>query len=274
MPSWDNEWGYPASRPIKVEGGIATSRKRGAMADTWWSKRFTNVLESYGLGGRMQRGRSYARAGQVLSLDVSPGTIEARVQGSRSKPYAVTVTFPLPTDAQWLLLDDAFQSRVGFAARLLAGEVPPDLEDVFVSAGVALFPKAWRELRPHCSCPDSTNPCKHIAAVLYVYADRLDTDPWLLLAWRGRTREQLLARFASAAPTPSITTVDTSPLPPWWPLAPGRSAGVNAQLDIPDHTVPDVAAQVLSRLDVLSVTVAEQSIVELLQPAYEALAGD
>ncbi|HEX4976430.1 MAG TPA: hypothetical protein VFV40_01065, partial [Nocardioides sp.] len=74
--SWDDPWNrYPESRPIPTADGIATSKQRGAMASTWWSKRFTDVLESYGLGTRMQRGRRYARAGQVLSIDVTPGLL-------------------------------------------------------------------------------------------------------------------------------------------------------------------------------------------------------
>jgi uncharacterized Zn finger protein len=81
---WNASWQqFPASKPIPVEGGLVTSKRRGQMADTWWSKRFVDVLESYGLGGRMQRGRRYARQGQVMTLNVTPGLIAAQVQGSR-----------------------------------------------------------------------------------------------------------------------------------------------------------------------------------------------
>src|SRR3954449_5635080 len=197
---WDDPWQrYPASVPLPAEGGLATSRQRGAMAATWWSGRFVEVLESYGLGGRMQRGRRYARKGQVLSLQVDAGTMAAQVQGARRTPYLVTVALPAPTATQWSAIDAAMRAKVGFVARLLAGEVPPDLEDVFDAAGVALFPGRWEELRAKCSCPDWENPCKHIAAVLYVFADQLDTDPWLLLAWRGRTREQVLEPLRGGA---------------------------------------------------------------------------
>ena len=178
--------------PLPAADGLATSKQRGAMAATWWSRRFVDVLESYGLGTRMQRGRRYARAGQVLSFDVQPGIIVAQVQGSRRTPYVVTVAVAQPTAEQWASVDAALASRVGFVARLLAGEVPADLEDVFRDAAVELFPPSWSTLDARCSCPDWENPCKHIAAVLYLFADRLDGDPWLLLAWRGRGRDQLL----------------------------------------------------------------------------------
>jgi uncharacterized Zn finger protein len=213
---------FPASKPLPAEGGIASSKTRGAMATTWWSKRFTDVLESYGLGGRMTRGKSYARKGQVLSLLTANGVLRAEVQGSRSKPYDVTVTMQPPSDAQWASIEELLQSRVGYAAAMLAGEIPTDLEALFVDAGCSLFPSDWRSLRATCSCPDWGDPCKHQAAVLYVFADQLDADPWQLLQWHGRSRDDVLALFAAGVGGPGATDgVDKSPawiVAPWWPL--------------------------------------------------------
>ena len=163
---------FAPSKPIAVEGGIASSKARGAMADTWWSKRFVSVLESYGLDGRMTRGRTYARKGQVVSLDVDAGLLTAKVQGSRPAPYAVTVRLATPNPTQWMKIEDALRAKVGYAARLLAGEIPNDLEDVFLDAGCQLFPRQWKDLRATCSCPDWGDPCKHQAAALYVFADQ------------------------------------------------------------------------------------------------------
>src|SRR3546814_20658368 len=90
--SWDDPWNrYPESRPIPTDDGIATRKQRGAMADTWWSKRFTGVLESSGLGARMQLGRRYDRSGQVLSVDVTPGLLVAHIHGSRTTTYVASV---------------------------------------------------------------------------------------------------------------------------------------------------------------------------------------
>lgn len=266
---WDDPWQkYPASKPLPPEGGLATSRQRGAMAETWWSRRFTEVLESYGLGARMQRGRRYARAGQVLTLDVRTATIAAQVQGSRRTPYLVTISLPEPTADQWAAIDEAMRSKVGFVARLLAGEVPADLEAVFESAGVALFPRRWNELRAGCSCPDWENPCKHIAAVLYVFADQLDGDPWLLLAWRGRTRDDVLEPLreaASAEPTHDEVA-------PWWPFTAGRMvlSGDLTAVDVrpADPARPDA---VLDGLEPLEVLIARVPFRELIKPAYEQL---
>ncbi len=227
---WDDRWQkFPASKPIAVEGGIVTSKARGAMASTWWSKRFTDVLESYGLGGRMTRGKSYARKGQVLTLDVTTGMIVAQVQGSRSVPYVVTIRITPPTDEQWSSLGDVLRARAGYAAAMLAGEIPTDLEAVFAEAGASLFPSAWRDLRATCSCPDWGDPCKHQGAVLYVFADRLDADPWQLLAWHGRSRDDILALFNAVGAGGTGVPVDE--IAPWWPLAVGAEPGPAVPLD-------------------------------------------
>src|SRR5512144_533674 len=131
-------WSEP-SVPRPVEGGLVTSKQRGAMAATWWSQRFVQVLESYGLGARMQRGRRYARQGQVITLDVDAGLLIAEVQGSRAEPYRVTINWPALEPPAWTSVASAFALRAGFVARLLAGEVPPDLETVFESVGETLF---------------------------------------------------------------------------------------------------------------------------------------
>jgi len=266
---WDDPWQrYPASVPLPAEGGLATSRQRGSMAATWWSRRFVEVLESYGLGTRMQRGRRYARKGQVLSFDVHAATIAAQVQGSRRTPYLVTISLPEPTPKQWKAIDAAMRAKVGFVAHLLAGEVPPDLEEVFGASGVALFPRTWKELRARCSCPDWENPCKHIAAVLYVFADQLDTDPWLLLAWRGRTRDELLD------PLRSSPTAGAEEVAPWWPFTGATMPHWGDLPPVPGEMQPADPAHadaVLDGLKVLDVTIAGVPFREAVRVVYDRL---
>ena len=276
---WDDPWQhYPASKPLKAEGGIVTRKQRGAMADTWWSKRFVEVLESFGLGARMQRGRRYARGGQVLSVEVLPSLLVAQVQGSRRTPYVVTIRADAPTEAQWSRLDETLRSQVRFAARLLAGEVPPELETACRDAGVALFPASWPSLIASCSCPDWENPCKHIAAALYVFADQLDDDAWLLLAWRGRTRDQVLGHLAGRGAAAPGARDDG--LPAWWPLAPGRTPRPATRGAIPAAAPPEPAHRVLARLEPLDVELAGSAIADLLAATYpsftatEASGGD
>ncbi len=264
--SWDDPWrSFPASTPRRVDDGIATRKQRGAMAGTWWSSRLVTLLDSYGLGARMQRGRRYARQGQLVSFDVQPGLVLAQVQGSRRTPYVVNVVFSPLTDEQWAGVQRAIEATLQFAARLLAGEVPPELEEVFDEAGVALLPRTWRDLRASCSCPDWENPCKHIAAVLYVLADRLDDDPWLLLLWRGRTRAEVLAHLDSGRDA-------RREVAPWWPLVPGAPLPVDGTFR--DAWVPSEAGAALARVGPLAVEVRGRPAVELIAAAYPAIVND
>lgn len=184
----------------KVEGGIKARTKRGKIGERWWSRRFIDVLESYGVGGRLQRGRTYARAGQVVHLALGPGVVVATVQGSRVEPYRVTIRVERLADETWREVEAALAARAVFRAKLLAGEMPQAIEDVFDDVGAPLFPEALADFDMECSCPDWGLPCKHQAAVLYLLAERFDDDPFQVLLWRGKERDDLLAALRARAP--------------------------------------------------------------------------
>ncbi|MCF6475570.1 hypothetical protein FAF44_45555 [Nonomuraea sp. MG754425] len=184
---------YDRAQPIKVEGGIRARSRRGSIGSAWWSRRFIDVLERVCDKGRLARGRAYARQGQVLSIDLSAGAVRAAVQGSRPAPYDVEIRIEAFDESRWAGLEEAIARQAVHRARLLAGEMPPEIEEVFAALGVDLFP---RDLDMQCSCPDWGFPCKHLSAVLYLLAEAFDDDPFLVLAWRGRTREQLLGSLA------------------------------------------------------------------------------
>jgi len=214
-------------KPRKVEGGIKARSGRGAIGESWWSRRFLAVLESFALGTRLTRGRSYARAGQVLSLSVAPGLVTASVQGSRPRPYNVTIRFdPLPPSA-WSSVEAALTAQALFSAQLLAGELPPEIEEVFAAAGASLFPRSMKDLRLDCSCPDWSVPCKHLAATFYLLAEAFDADPFQILRWRGRDRDELLAHLG---PAPTLLA----------PPAPVLGAAV-ALTDVPDAPLESAA---------------------------------
>ena len=198
--SWQD---WPPARPIRVDGGIKARSKRGAIGEQWWSRRFIGVLESYGMSGRLARGRSYARAGQVLDFELSQGKVTARVQGSRVRPYQVRIGVLPLTTAQWRRVMKQLASQALFRAKLLAGEMPHEIEEVFGECGTPLFPRSAADLDMHCSCPDWGVPCKHLAAVCYVLAEEFDRDPFAMLAWRGQGRDELLTalrQIQGAAP--------------------------------------------------------------------------
>jgi uncharacterized Zn finger protein len=195
---------YSSSGPIAVEGGIKAKSKRGAIGEQWWSRRFIAVLESFGMTGRLQRGRNYARRGQVLEFSLVAGKVTARVQGSRPTPYKVSLAVQPLTAAQWKKVESRLAAQALFRARLLAGEMPAEIEQVFADAGTPLFPESSRDLTMDCNCPDWGFPCKHVAAVCYVLAEAFDDDPFAMLAWRGKSRADLLAalRGMGASRTP------------------------------------------------------------------------
>ena len=135
-----SNWFPPPSRPRPVDGGLKARSTRGAIAQTWWSQRFIEVLEGIGMGSRLQRGRSYARKGQVISMDVGPGLVTAQVQGSRARPYRVRIGIGAFDKSQWAQVEGALAENAWYAAALLSGEMPADIEDVFAGLGLSLFP--------------------------------------------------------------------------------------------------------------------------------------
>jgi uncharacterized Zn finger protein len=149
------------------------------------------------MANRLARGRRYARSGRILRLEIEPGRVEALVQGSRYEPYRVRVRLRKFTEHQWGKVIEALASKALFAAKLLAGQMPENIEEAFDGAGHTLFPSSRRDLETTCSCPDDANPCKHIAAVHFALADQFDHDPFLLFRLRGRGRDQLLKDLRS-----------------------------------------------------------------------------
>jgi uncharacterized Zn finger protein len=183
---------YEAASPKEVKNGLKAKSRRGSIGETWWSKRWVTTLESFNLGARLTRGRSYARKGQVISIDVEPGMVRAKVQGTMSEPYKVSIALKPLSDAEWDKVAQAMASKAVFAARLLSGEMPQNIEEAFSDAKVSLFPERNRDLKTGCSCPDWSNPCKHIAAVYYLLAEQFDLDPFLIFKLRGKTKEQII----------------------------------------------------------------------------------
>ena len=188
-------WWYDQrpTRPIDVEGGIRARNTRGQIGKSWWAQRWSQALGRLMDSGRLSRGRTYARRGQVINIDEVDGAIAARVQGSRPRPYRVRIKLTALPDQAWERVMDLLADQAIFAAQLLAGEMPTDIEEAFAATGVSLFPAHSRELDTECSCPDWANPCKHVAAVYFLLGEAFDDDPFMLFRLRGRSEEQVLA---------------------------------------------------------------------------------
>ncbi len=158
----------------------------------WWSQRWLELLDSYRFKKRLERARNYARQGNVLSIEFKGAKVLAKVQGSEPEPYKVSLSLDPFTDEQWTFVIETMSKKAIFAAKLLAGEMPQNIEDVFTASGLSLFPFTLSDVRSKCSCPDKANPCKHVGAIYYQLGDRFSEDPFVLFQLRGRTKEQII----------------------------------------------------------------------------------
>jgi uncharacterized Zn finger protein len=260
----DTGWWAEAGPPIQVEGGIRARSKRGAIGERWWSRRFVEVLE----------------------FELGQGVVRARVQGSRPVPYQVRIGVLPLTTAQWRRVIEALRGQALFRAKLLAGEMPHEIEQVFADCGTPLFPRSARDLDLFCSCPDWEVPCKHLAAVCYVLAEQFDDDPFAMLAWRGRDRADLLAALrgpavgqagtgaaaprsgADAAPAGAAAVPLAQCLDRFW--SPGVSRARLRAAQAAPPVPPDLLLRSAQPPDV---QIRGMDLATVLGPAYQRLAG-
>lgn len=162
-----------------VHGGLRTQSVSRA---AWWRRPLIAWLEDLHLGARLGRGRNYAQQGQVRSLSVSPGLLQAEIQGAEARPYHVSVTMPLlDTDRVWARLREA----PFLTAQLAAHTLPMAFVECLRRDGMELFPQTRQDMAFSCDCKDWARPCKHIAAALCLFADAIAADPHLFLRFRG-----------------------------------------------------------------------------------------
>ena len=166
---------------------------------TWWSLKFIEALEAFTDPGRLRRGRSYAGNNRILFFSIQGNTISARVLGNKSSyfgiseepEYYVTIKFKQISQENWPKIIQNIASRAGFITKLLMNEVPDDIESAFKVTKNRLLPKNRRDIQTSCSCPDSENPCKHIAGVYYRISSELDRNPFLLFELRALSQKNL-----------------------------------------------------------------------------------
>jgi uncharacterized Zn finger protein len=279
---WYSDYFYPRSRPRQAKGGIKAQSKRGAFGQSWWAKRWIGVLESFDIGARLGRGRSYARNGQVLSIDIAKGEVTAKVQGSRPQPYKISIEIKPLSTAQWQKVLETLAGQALYTAKLLAGEMPQDIEEIFQKAKISLFPEKLRDLVTDCSCPDWSNPCKHIAAVYYLIGEEFDRDPFLLFRLRGLDRDELLLQLGSQVTSEKQTTkairaspggrpLNVEPLPAdpalfWNP--PALPADIHGSV-----SVPRVSAALPRRLGHFPFWRGSEHFLDTLEGVYRNAAG-
>lgn len=173
---------------------------------TWWGQRFIAALEKIMDSGRLSRGRSYARGGKVKSFGIKDGLINAQVRGSvnpyfgvyKEPLYTTTIEFKQISAANWSAAIAYVASKASLISRLMLNEIPDNIDDAFAKLDLHLLPHRKDDFKTNCSCPDWSNPCKHIAGVYYLLAAQLDQDPFLLFELRGLSREALQKELAKS----------------------------------------------------------------------------
>lgn len=173
---------------------------------SWWGQKFIEAMEEVTDSGRLSRGRSYARGGKVKSINIDMGFVSAQIQGSINPYFGVyeiplyqtLIDFEPISKAKWTAAIAVIASKASLISRLLMNEIPDNIEDSFKLLGINLLPYSREDFHTRCSCPDWSNPCKHIAGLYYLIAAELDCDPFLLFELRGLSREDLKAELAKS----------------------------------------------------------------------------
>lgn len=195
-------------KKLPVRGGVEARSRRGGFGRTWWGKALVESVERMAEPGRLARGRNYARSGQVVNYRIEPGAVTAEVQGSQPRPFTAVFTVrPLREDELELLID-TIRSAPGMLAEIASGALPAGL-------GPLLLPSTAADLDFTCTCPDPGWPCKHVAAVCYLMAERLDEHPREILTLRGLDLDTLIGGI-EREPEPTVSDDpygERSPLP-------------------------------------------------------------
>lgn len=161
---------------------------------TWWGEQWLAALSHIDYSNRIPRGARYARNGSVREATIKKGVVSAHVQGSRPSPYKVTLHIPQFPKEQVNALIDKLIKQPSVISALMNRELSPKVMDLATEAGLALFPKQWRDLGMHCSCPDWAVPCKHLAAVIYKISEEIDNNPFLVFELHGVDLPKELSR--------------------------------------------------------------------------------
>lgn len=256
---------------------------RQSIVYRWWAQRWVELLDelSWEFEGRLAKARTFARNGSVTQLKVTPGSISAQVYGSWGDRYTVRVVLAPFSRDTWERITDDLAREASSIARLLANDLPPELEVICERAGVTLFPARLGEISASCTCPDAANPCKHMLAVLYAFGIQLDRDPALLLQLRGRTLSEIMpllrARWSveaegdAAAGEVAPTAAESVALRPERFFEPGPELDAFAASFHLADAPPPLNAALLARLGRPTFASEREDPYTILSPVYERI---
>lgn len=193
--SYNNYWYPPKLPPKQVKGGIKAQSKRGSFATNWWSKLWVENFEVKTDSGRLTRARSYARSGQTKDLEIAPGLVKASVQGTAGKPYQITVAITPYSKEQIEAIYQGLSSQPMLVAQMLNNDLPEEFDKLLKDLDLFLIPRYNKDMDVSCDCLDWGDPCKHSAAILYLIAEEIDKNPFLLLKMLGIEKDKLLEKL-------------------------------------------------------------------------------
>lgn len=247
---------------------------RKSFGNTWWGKQWLNALTHIDYSNRLPRGRTYARNGSVHDITIKNNQIIAKVQGSFPNPYQVKVTIPAFSAKEQALITDIVTDNPVYLSQLLNKKLPTDLYDTFTQAGIQIFPKTWKDIKGVCSCPDSAVPCKHLAAVLYLIANEIDKNPFIVFdlhdfdLFKALEKANFVVEGQSKTPIPQATEL-------WQPYGKNEAVftwkkKVFEQLDF--TKIPDCSEQILILYGENPVFYPEGNFKKLLAGTYKSVA--
>lgn len=143
------------------------------------------MLQAYDGTGRITRGKTYANTGRVTDIKVEGQTVTAKVAGRFKDYYHIRIAFPTLSKKTEMQVSDILAKNPVALVALHSGIMREDLIAEFEKKEVRLIPDRWIKSNAYCSCPDDGNPCKHIAAVLFILAREIDFDPRLIFQIAG-----------------------------------------------------------------------------------------
>ena len=149
---------------------------------TWWGRQWLQAFTDIDYSNRLPRGKTYANKGLAHDLELKGNTISAKVTGSQPRPYRVKISVPAFNQGSRERLLRIVTENPLFLSKLLNRELPPELNDACVAENIHIFPRRWDDLEGSCSCPDWATPCKHMAAVLFLVANEIDKNPFVVFA--------------------------------------------------------------------------------------------
>jgi uncharacterized Zn finger protein len=247
------------------------------VTDTY-SAPFIAMFESLGMGSRFARGRRDARAGHVRHLSISSSLAVAQVRGP-DEPLAHRARIAVRAfgAAEWARIEDELATEARHTADLLAGRMPADIDAVVARAGLQLLPLSIGEIAMDCACERWPMPCAHLAAACYALATSFDTDPFGVLAWRGRGRDELLERLrqlrGAVSVPPAVEAAHGLDLQTFWAGTPtdGPPAAAAPPIGEPPPVMLRRRDALLDQIDPLPLTAGGRAVTDLLRSAYQAM---